>query len=288
MIRRNARLRREYIFRKSLKGKERAEYEKRRKIQKALQEGKPVPSDLRNEYDDLKAEMDAQDASNQGEPNLDDEYGMAGVIDPKVLVSTARGPSPRLTQFAKEVNLCIPNATRLNRGSLKLKELIDAGRSNQYTDVVVLHEHQGLPDGLIVSHLPHGPTAYFALSDVVMRHDIDRKKIGTMSEQYPHLIFDNFSTEIGKRVSNILKFLFPVPKPDSRRIMTFQNRSDFVLFRHHVYKKGENGIELQEIGPRWTMRLYQIRLGTLEQSEAELEWVLRPYMNTARKRKVLG
>ena len=25
---------------------------------------------------------------------------------------------------------------------------------------------------MIISHLPHGPTAYFSLSDVVMRHDI--------------------------------------------------------------------------------------------------------------------
>merc|ERR1712150_118112 len=143
----------------------------------------------------------------------------------------------------------------------------------------------GIPDGLIVCHLPYGPTAYFGLSDVVMRHDIERKKIGTMSEQYPHLIFDNFSTRLGKRVTSVLKYLFPVPKPESRRIMTFANRDDFILMRHHVYKKGKDGIELQEVGPRFTMRLYQLRLGTLDQSEAENEWVLRPYMNTAYKRK---
>ena len=32
----------------------------------------------------------------------------------------------------------------------------------------------------------------------------------------------------------------------------------------------------------------QVKLGTLEQDEAEVEWVLRPYMNTAKKRKFLG
>lgn len=36
MIRRNARLRREYLYRKSLEGKERAEYERKRKIREAL------------------------------------------------------------------------------------------------------------------------------------------------------------------------------------------------------------------------------------------------------------
>jgi hypothetical protein len=31
----------------------------------------------------------------------------------------------------------------------------------------------------------------------------------------------------------------------------------------------------------------QIRLGTLDQDYAEKEWVLRPYMNTARKKQTL-
>lgn len=53
----------------------------------------------------------------------------------------------------------------------------------------------------------------------------------------------------------ILKHLFPVPKPDSRRIMTFSNNEDFILFRHHTYSKGEGGeIVLKEIGPRFQLR----------------------------------
>lgn len=36
MLRRNARLRREYLYRKSLEGKEREEYERKRKIREAL------------------------------------------------------------------------------------------------------------------------------------------------------------------------------------------------------------------------------------------------------------
>lgn len=37
MLRRNARLRKEYLYRKSLEGKERAAYERKRKIKKALE-----------------------------------------------------------------------------------------------------------------------------------------------------------------------------------------------------------------------------------------------------------
>lgn len=118
----------------------------------------------------------------------------------------------------------------------------------------------------MVCHLPFGPTAYFTLYNVVMRHDVP--DIGTMSEAFPHLIFHNFTTRLGKRashqwtfvdvaeffiffpicvysnnyngfvtqVSNILKYLFPVPKEDSRRVMTFANQEDFISFRLQFVK----------------------------------------------------
>ena len=58
----------------------------------------------------------------------------------------------------------------------------------------------------------------------VTRHDIgDKAKVGTVSEAYPHLIFQGFSSKLGQRVSNILKYLFPSPKDDSKRVITFAN-----------------------------------------------------------------
>jgi U3 small nucleolar ribonucleoprotein protein IMP4 len=56
-----------------------------------------------------------------------------------------------------------------------------------------------------------------------------------------------------------------------------------------VYEKpgGVKSIDLKEVGPRFELRLYQIKLGTVDQVEAQSEWVMRPYMNTARKRTKL-
>jgi len=34
--------------------------------------------------------------------------------------------------------------------------------------------------------------------------------------------------------------------------------------------------------------LLQIKLGTVDQAEAQIEWVIRPYMNTTKKRKFLS
>jgi U3 small nucleolar ribonucleoprotein protein IMP4 len=223
---------------------------------------------------------------------MDDEYARAGTRDPQILLTTSRNPSSRLTQFAKELRLVFPNSQRINRGGTVIKELVEAARNNDVTDIVIVHEHRGEPDGVTISHMPYGPTAFFNLSSCVLRHDIKDRKVGTMSEAYPHLVFDNFSTPLGTRTQSILKYLFPVPKTDARRVMTFANRDDTVSFRHHTFKKaggkGDGGeVDLAEVGPRFEMKLYQIRLGTIDMTEAENEWVLRPYMNSAKKRKVL-
>ncbi|XP_024529370.1 U3 small nucleolar ribonucleoprotein protein IMP4 [Selaginella moellendorffii] len=291
MIRRNARLRREYLYRKSLEGKEREVYEKKRKIKQALQEGKPLPTELRNDEASLRQEIDLED-DNTAEPttHVDDEYAYAGEVDPKILLTTSRDPSSRLTQFVKELKIVFPNAQRMNRGGQVIAEIVESCRAHDFTDIIMVHEHRGEPDGLIVCHLPYGPTAYFGLMNVVTRHDIkDKKGLGTMSEAYPHLILNNFNTKLGMRTSNILKYLFPVPKPDSKRLITFANQQDYISFRHHVYEKqgGVKSIELKEVGPRFELRLYQIKLGTVDQTEAQNEWVIRPYMNSSRKRAAL-
>lgn len=136
--------------------------------------------------------------------------------------------------FVKELRLLFPNAQRMNRGNYEMKQLVHACRANDVTDFILVHEHRGIPSTLIVCHLPYGPTAFFNISGVVMRHDIPG--IGPMSEQKPHLVFHNFKSTLGERTMSILKYLFPVPKEDSKRVMTFANHDDHVSFRHHTFK----------------------------------------------------
>lgn len=292
MQRRLTREWKEYVYRKNLEGKERLLYEKKRKIREALEEGKPIPTELRNEEAALRKEIDLED-DNTAVPrsHIDDEYANAALKDPKILLTTSRDPSQPLTQFVKELKLIFPNSQRMNRGGQVISEIIETCRAHDFTDIILVHEHRGKPDGMIVCHLPFGPTAYFGLSNVVTRHDIkDRKNLGTVSEAYPHLILHNFSTKLGERTANILKHLFPVPKPDTKRVLSFLNQSDTIVFRHHVYeqRRGPESTELKEVGPRFELRLYKIKLGTHDQTEAQNEWVLRPYMNTSKKRKFLG
>ena len=147
------------------------------------------------------------------------------------------------------MRLVFPNAHRINRGGYVVKELAEACRANDITDLIILHEHRGVPgsstlspfccihspglglDAMIVSHFPHGPTVHFTLHSVNLRHDLPSAHQSTVSEQYPHLIFENFSSKLGVRIRDALKYLFPVPKEDSKRVMTFANESDYISFR---------------------------------------------------------
>lgn len=284
MIRREARLRREYIYRKSVEEKQRAIDEKRQMVKKYVDENRAIPTHLRKDAVELQ-----KNAEWGGEVStVDDEYRYAGAADPKIVLTTSREPSAKLKVFLKEMRLMFPNAQRINRGHYDIKKLIQACKANDVTDFILLQETRGNPDGMIVCHLPFGPTAYFTLTNVVMRHEVP--DCGTISEEYPHLIFNGLNSRLGLRITSILKHLFPVPKVDSRRIITFSNTEDFISFRHHTYSKGEHGeILLKEIGPRFEMRPFLVKLGTLEHSEAETtEWALRSCINTANKRPILS
>lgn len=260
---------------------------RKEQFREAMTTGTPLPGHLRKDALALKkfSELD-DDLTKNTTTTVDDEYAKAGVEDPRVLVTTSRNASQKLLEFAKEVRLIIPNAVRLNRGGLSVNQLMDAARKESYSDVIVLQETRGVPDSMTVSHLPLGPTVVFTIHNLVARHDI--KDVGTMSEQYPQLIFENFTTKLGGRIKDVLKYLFPVPKQDATRLMTFDNDNDFISFRHHTFKaEKQKRVELSEVGPRFELSPYRVTLGTLEMADAETEWVMQPYMNTAKKRRLL-
>lgn len=283
MLRRQARERREYLYLKAQQLQESQLQEKRQLIKHSLAQGKPLPKDIAEDESLLKDYR--YDQSIQEE--IDDEYSSgSGIIDPKLIITTSRDPSTRLSQFTKEIKLLFPTAVKLNRGNYIMHNLVDACHKSNTTDLIVLHEHRGVPTSITISHFPHGPTAYFTLHNVILRHDI--LNAGNQSEVNPHLIFDNFTTPLGQRIVTILKHLFPcAPKKDSPKVITFANREDFISVRQHVYVKTRDGVELAEVGPRFEMKLFELRLGTLENKDADVEWRLRRFVRTASRKDYL-
>ncbi|MCJ1398102.1 snoRNA-binding rRNA-processing protein imp4 [Xylographa trunciseda] len=299
MIRRQARQRRDYLYRRALTLRDAEIASKRSALKASLASGKPLLPSIANDTS-LRADYkyDESQADDPSPLGIDDEYAhLSGIVDPRVLVTTSRSPSTRLGAFAKEIRLLLPTAIRLNRGSLVLPNLVASATAAGLSDVLLLHEHRGVPTALTLSHLPHGPTASFSLHNVLLRHDLPAAARGTVSEAYPHLVFENFRSPLGARVVQILKHLFPPREPVTpatptqklgSRVVTFVNRADSIEVRHHVFvTTGYQSVELAEVGPRMTMRLFEIRAGTVETKEADVEWHLNQYTRTGRKKEYL-
>ncbi|KAF1983956.1 Brix-domain-containing protein [Aulographum hederae CBS 113979] len=299
MIRRRARERRDYLYRRALTLRDAEIAEKRAKLKASLASGKPLDptiADDKSLRENYKFDESRADRTTEEELGLDDEYAhLSGVRDPSVLVLTSRDPSVRLEAFSKEIRLLLPTGIRINRGNYVMSTIVASAQARGLTDIVLLHEHRGTPTAMTVSHFPHGPTASFSLHNVVMRHDIPNSARGTVSESYPHLIFEGFTTKLGKRVMQILKHIWPPRAPVTNsakslgtRVITFKNVEDSIEMRHHVFvKTGYQSVELAEVGPRMTMRLFEIRAGTLENKEGDVEWHLNQYTRTSRKKDYL-
>lgn len=43
------------------------------------------------------------------------------------------------------MRLVFPNSQRINRGNYVMKDIVEACRANEVTDLVLLHEHRGQP-----------------------------------------------------------------------------------------------------------------------------------------------
>lgn len=276
MIRKTARERRQYLHARMQQLQDAQLHEKRTALKHALQnDSKNLQKNIR---DDQKLRSDFKfDESITEFQDMDDEYRNLGEKEPKVLITTSRDPSTKLGQFAKEFRLLIPNSQRINRGNHVVNDIAAACRSSEVSDLILLHETRGKPDALVISHFPYGPTVSFTLHNVTLRHDIPN--VGNVSEAYPNLILENLDSKLGKRTGNVLKALFPPSPPStSPRVITFSNSEDYISFRNHVFvKTGGKEVELAEVGPRFDLRLYEIKLGTVEMTDADVEWRLRPY-----------
>jgi len=167
-----------------------------------------------------------------------------------------------------------------------LRKLSSKQKKKGFTDVVIVHEDRKKPNGIVISHLPEGPTAYFKINSLKYSKEI--KGVGESTSHNPEVILNNFNTRLGHTIGRMLVSLFPQnPEFRGRRAVTFHNQRDYIFFRHHRYefkREGEKAA-LHELGPRFTLRLKWLQKGTFSTREGEYEWVLKRHeMETSRRR----
>ncbi|EEQ33949.1 Ribosome production factor 1 [Microsporum canis] len=215
---------------------------------------------------------------------------------PKILITTSLNST--LHKEAKVLTEFFPNSVYIRRSAhryshkFSIREISSFAANRNYTAVVVLEEDLKRVSGLTIVHLPIGPTFHFSISNWV-----EGKRLpghGNPTSHWPELILNNFRTPLGLLTAHLFRTLFP-PQPDlqGRQVVTLHNQRDYIFVRRHRYifrdkretekrvvdangveMKGVEGIRagLQELGPRFTLKLRRIDKGIQRKSGQDWEW----------------
>ncbi|XP_007944379.1 ribosome production factor 1 [Orycteropus afer afer] len=205
---------------------------------------------------------------------------------PKILITTSDRPHGRTVRLCEQLSTVIPNSHVYYRRGLALKKIIPQCISRDFTDLIVINEDRKIPNGLVLSHLPHGPTAHFKMSSVRLRKEIKRRGKDP-TEHIPEVILNNFTTRLGHSIGRMFASLFPHdPQFIGRQVATFHNQRDYIFFRFHRYIfKSEKKVGIQELGPRFTLKLRSLQKGTFDSKYGEYEWIHKPReMDTSRRK----
>ncbi|KOX73741.1 putative ribosome production factor 1, partial [Melipona quadrifasciata] len=267
--------------------KEKAKAKKEAK-KKRIQEGGPkqVPHTIESlrEKDETTVTGDLDDEENE-ELKVDFEHDEFATYyehayEPKVLITFSDNPTRKNRIFGRELTRIIPNSISLYRNRSGVKKMVKSAIARNFTDIVIVNEDQCKPNGILIIHLPDGPTAHFKLSNVKLTTDLKRSH-KEISEHRPGL---------GCTIGRMLGALFHYePEFKGRRVVTFHNQRDYIFFRHHRYqfdeKKGKP--RLRELGPRFTLKLKSLQHGTFDSKYGEYEWLIqgkRHDMETSRRK----
>ncbi|KAK4968695.1 Ribosome production factor 1 [Elasticomyces elasticus] len=215
---------------------------------------------------------------------------------PKVLITTTINST--LHAQAQLLTTLFPNASYVRRSAhfrahkYSVREIAAFASNREYTTLVILTEDQKRPSGLDVVHLPEGPMFHFSISNWVEGAKLPGH--GNPTNHYPELILNGFRTPLGLLTAHLFRTLFP-PQPEfqGRQVVTLHNQRDYIFVRRHRYvfrdKRGTEksivgadgkpvkGAEeiragLQELGPRFTLKLRRVDKGIQRRSGQEWEW----------------
>lgn len=216
--------------------------------------------------------------------------------EPKVLITTSINSF--LHEEASLLTSLFPNSVYIKRTAhfhahkYSIREIASFASNRNYTSLVILNEDQKKPSGLDIVHLPHGPMFHFSISNWVEGAKLPGH--GNPTNHDPELILNNFRTPLGLLTAHLFRTIFPPqPQIQGRQVVTLHNQRDYIFVRRHRYVfrdkrateksivgpdgKLVEGVEdiragLQELGPRFTLKLRRIDKGIQRVSGQEWQW----------------
>ena len=204
---------------------------------------------------------------------------------PQILITTSISHTGGIFRFIKELKNFLPNSYFYYRKKFDLGTIMKSAIEKEFTDIIVVTERLRKPYKLLLIHLPNGPSMEFKLFDVIYQDEMQGH--GVSVGYNPELMFRNFKTTLGYRVQRALNALFPREEElKGRELITFQNQRDFIFFRYYRYIFTNNftDVNLQEIGPRFTMRLLYVQKGLFDPEKGDYEWMYKDKMGVKRRK----
>lgn len=221
--------------------------------------------------------------------------------EPKILVTTSLRAT--IHHEAGIIASLFPNSHYVPRSGHRyahkysLREICKFGSNRGFTAVVMVREDQKKPTGLTIVHLPEGPTFHFTITNWIEGSKLPGH--GNSQGFYPELLLNRFTTPLGLLTAQLLRRLFPYqPEIAGREVLTIHNQRDYLFVRRHRYKYRERRqtektvvdeegkeipgfsdvrVGLQEIGPRFTLKLRRVdkgigRAGSEGDDAVQWEW----------------
>lgn len=226
---------------------------------------------------------------------------------PKILITTTQHST--LHAQAELLTNLFPNSVyirrtrhRHNSHAFSVREMAQHAAARGYTTLLILAEDRKRPSGVSAVHLPAGPTFHFSISNWIEGKVLPGH--GNPTAHYPELLLNGFRTPLGLLAAHLFRTMFP-PQPElaGRQVVTLHNQRDYIFVRRHRYVfrerretekmvtgtdgkavKGVEGIRagLQELGPRFTLKLRRVDKGVNRGSGQE--WVWKAGMEKQRTR----
>lgn len=191
-----------------LQRKAKKEKKKFKAEQRKLGVPKEVPKTIESMREPDQTTVDEANQDEMEEVDLDlntDELSkyFEHSYEPKVLITYADNANKRAQSFGRELCKIIPNSHSFFRKRAPIKKVVESCKEKgEYTDIIVINEDMNKPNGMLLIHLPDGPTAHFRISNVKMSRKlhikVDRKEF---TKHRPEVILNNFTTRLGYTVS---------------------------------------------------------------------------------------
>lgn len=185
-------------------------------------------------------------------------------IPPKVLITTSPKATRATYEFCDEIVGIFPGAEfhrRPKTRGFEMGKIAGWAAGRGFSNLIVVNENTKKPNAITLVHLPDGPTAYFKLSSIQLTKKIFGHARAT--PHHPELVLNNFVTRLGHTVGRMFQTFFPpLPEFQGRQVVTLHNQRDFLFFRRHRYAfRSTEKVALQEIGPRFTLKLRSLKKG---------------------------